>query len=780
MISADKKTDVTASFVAAEAPLRFPDVVSATRMHVPQGATEIPAATEQHLRNYAVAVRALGTVAAIAVNALEADVARILHEAAPGLEAHVLPVPCWGAFVPALNALLGFAQQRGRKHILFHSLEVHCTPPILQHLLAHHTKHTLVVGAAMDGHVFVEGERPLDGRSAPWNTLCVWAVRKLSLTGFLCIADGLKTCSSPHEELQDKRGDDKRASPMGSAGWWTASSAGIAAAPLVRHESPDGQVPAGVEEVTAIALLQHLLGADDARAILLRLPAELEKQLCWKTSWAGDAAREKWHEYKMSSKISRPAAQLDQLFHKQRGAGKSLASMLFVGGSMLSTPAPVQDVAEKPSRSHQFGTVMHHGASIRPPPQVESICMACIFLFCANFTAILAAAFRELNTSGLQAGAGWGTTVLGLLIGGVYMPMPLSLFLTRIATWRGDHIAGLVLFASCFLISHMAVFLFELCGLQQQRMFVLLASRLVQGLGSGVGFQARFMLASLSTADNHMEVEGRSALAADIGLGFGALLPAALAALAGADELLTDAPEVLSSAVFALLSLVLLLWIALVFPRRLHVLPEQVRWGGPRARGSGCNVPAMTALRRLAWVSGTGRVFVQSAILPVAALSLRDAAFIGYFRQTITVAALCLLPVPFEAVASRVCCTCAARPGSRGGRGQIISGAAGAVMLLVVMAWPHTNAMSDWFTLVTRVSALTAVMIVQAVAVPFNKARLYQLDDAERSQVLLAWMQAYGGRLLGPIVAIAMYSSMGYWPVLATLCVMTAIVVVTA
>lgn len=561
---------------------------------------------------------------------------------------------------------------------------------------------------------------------------------------------------------------------MGSAGWWTASSAGLATAPFLRQTTPDSQVPAGVEEVTAVALLQHLLGADNARALLLRLPAELEKQLCWKTSWAGDEARQKWHEYKMKSKVSRPAAQLNHLFNKQRSVGAPFSRTLFGGG------VAADEDAEEPSSAHEFGIVVHHGPSIRPPPQVERVCMASIFLFCANFTVILAAAFRELNASGFQAGVGWGATVLGLLIGGVYVPMPLSLCLTRMATWRGDHIAGLVLFASCFLVSHTAVFFFELCGLQEHRLLVLLASRLVQGLGSGVGFQARFMLASLSTADNHMEVEGRSGLAANLGLGFGALLPAALAALAGADELLAEAPDMLTSAVFALMSLSLLVWITLVFPRCLHVLPEQVRLGEPRSRGSPRNMQSMTTLRRLAWISGTGRVFVQSAILPVAALSLRDAAFTGHFRQTITVAALCLLPVPFEAIASRVCCTCAARPSSRSGRGPILSGAAGAVMLLVAIALPRANADSDWYALVTRVCALMGVMIVQAVAVPLNKARLYQLDDTERSQVLLAWMQAYVGRLLGPLVAIGLYSLVGYWPVLLCLCITTTVVVVAA
>ena len=49
----------------------------------------------------------------------------------------------------------------------------------------------------------------------------------------------------------------------------------------------------GVEEVTAIALLQHLHGSDRARAVLLQLPDHLEAQMSWAANWGKDEARKK-------------------------------------------------------------------------------------------------------------------------------------------------------------------------------------------------------------------------------------------------------------------------------------------------------------------------------------------------------------------------------------------------------------------------------------------------------------------------------------------------------
>jgi hypothetical protein len=58
-------------------------------------------------------------------------------------------------------------------------------------LLSHLDESTLIVGPALEGHVFSEGEQGLRGRTCPWNTLALWSVRKLSVVGFPLMGDGL-------------------------------------------------------------------------------------------------------------------------------------------------------------------------------------------------------------------------------------------------------------------------------------------------------------------------------------------------------------------------------------------------------------------------------------------------------------------------------------------------------------------------------------------------------------------------------------------------------------
>ena len=95
--------------------------------------------------------------------------------------------------------------------------------------------------------------RELTGQTTPWNTLALWNVRKLVLTGFLAVADGVKI--------------------------------------------PD-RSDAGVEEVTCIATLQHLLSPDLAVAKVVRIPG-----LQWDTKNFEDEERRQWHERKMKSKV---------------------------------------------------------------------------------------------------------------------------------------------------------------------------------------------------------------------------------------------------------------------------------------------------------------------------------------------------------------------------------------------------------------------------------------------------------------------------------------------
>merc|ERR1711874_441830 len=103
----------------------------------------------------------------------------------------------------------------------------------------------------------------------------------------------------------------------------------------------------------------------------------------------------------------------------------------------------------------------------------------------------------------------------------------------------------------------------------------------------------------------------------------------------------------------------LFIWILLVFPRRLHRLPERVRFldnlGGNGDEGVQNSEAKLQGWRQRLWISGTMRVFVQSAAMMTLGMWMRDARLTGSFRQTKAIAALCLLPVPFEALASGMC-----------------------------------------------------------------------------------------------------------------------------
>ena len=87
----------------------------------------------------------------------------------------VIPVDPWGAFTPALNALAAHASKQGCGLALFASVETTFSSETVAALREQLLKHdALVVGAALPGHDFQEGRRPLGGRTAPWNTLALW------------------------------------------------------------------------------------------------------------------------------------------------------------------------------------------------------------------------------------------------------------------------------------------------------------------------------------------------------------------------------------------------------------------------------------------------------------------------------------------------------------------------------------------------------------------------------------------------------------------------------
>jgi len=243
-----------------------------------------------------------------------------------------------------------------------------------------------------------------------------------------------------------------------------------------------------------------------------------------------------------------------------------------------------------------------------------------------------------------------------------------------------------------------------------------------------------------------------------------------LSALAGSDELWAQGPEVPSSMLLIVMSLVLLLWTFLKFPRHLHILPASVREAAFVVTADKSSQEPK--LRWLGWISGTTRIFVQSAALPVVALTLSDAQLTGHFHQSMAVAALLLLPIPFQIATSRLCAS-PCLPQNERLRSCAMLTILFAASCIYFLGFPGSG---EWSIVFSRVLELLVLMIVLAVTVPRSVARLYQRRDGERSAVLLFWLQAYVGRLLGPVVAIALYTSMGYSTLLIVLCAGTAIV----
>ena len=229
-----------------------------------------------------------------------------------------------------------------------------------------------------------------------------------------------------------------------------------------------------------------------------------------------------------------------------------------------------------------------------------------------------------------------------------------------------------------------------------------------------------------------------------------------------------------------------MLWVGSVFPSRLVGLPEGVRYTDWTAKGRRRAKLAESdrKFRFTVWVSGTTRIFVQSAMVPVVALSMRDANWTGNYRQTLAVASMFLMPLPFEAIAGSVSCSCGPRQAQDGTTvSKIISGAIGGAALLVAGLQPKNIANDgdgELLTLLSRIFELGILMIALGMAAPFNAAKLYQQKDAEHSIVVLEWLKAYIGRLLGPFCAVLLYSFVGYGPVLAVLALATALVTLTA
>lgn len=182
---------------------------------------------------------------------------------------HVLPVTPWGKFVPGLNALVLHAKtQLNSDLIMFVSAEVELASTTVRTLCQNviDNENVIVAGAALNGHQYLADQFdtdgsphqkivPLTGRTTPWNTLCVWNLEMLSMTGFSLISD------------------------LGKS--------------------------AGVEECVAIAMLQKLFPKSEARLVKIH-------GIEWEEKFQ-DEERQKWHNEKMKSKVERPKNQLERL-----------------------------------------------------------------------------------------------------------------------------------------------------------------------------------------------------------------------------------------------------------------------------------------------------------------------------------------------------------------------------------------------------------------------------------------------------------------------------------
>lgn len=177
-----------------------------------------------------------------------------------GEQLRIFHIHPWISFTQPLNMIVEKALSLHAHKLLFQSIEVTLEKKDIAVMLEHLEYDTLVVGAKLHPkHGSKKGKQPLNGWNTPWNTLALWDLQKLGLTGFLSISSG-----------------------------------------NIDH------IPGGVEEVVAISLLQYLKG-DTMEAKLIDLPT-----VHWDASWEC-ALRTKYHESKMASKAERAFRQLQVL-----------------------------------------------------------------------------------------------------------------------------------------------------------------------------------------------------------------------------------------------------------------------------------------------------------------------------------------------------------------------------------------------------------------------------------------------------------------------------------
>lgn len=114
----------------------------------------------------------------------------------------LIPISPWGSVTHALNVLVHHALKLfpSVPFLLFRSCEISIAPHVVHTLASVLQQHpyALVAGAALPGHqvpssILHSQQRtvnvPLNGDTVPWNTLALWRVEALRLTGFPMTAD---------------------------------------------------------------------------------------------------------------------------------------------------------------------------------------------------------------------------------------------------------------------------------------------------------------------------------------------------------------------------------------------------------------------------------------------------------------------------------------------------------------------------------------------------------------------------------------------------------------
>merc|ERR1712232_1222147 len=157
--------------------------------------------------------------------------------------------------------------------------------------------------------------------------------------------------------------------------------------------------------------------------------------------------------------------------------------------------------------------------------------------------------------------------------------MPLSLVFFR---WLGNVLgqrSGILFFAGTMVFTHVTMATVEAVAEKQDAVWTLMiAVRLLQGLSAAVLFQTRFILSQVSTQDKHVELQAKTFLVGNLGLGIGALLPYACALMGGLNDPTSRQPEIVSSVLFASAASILLVWTWFAFPASLYRLPYSARF----------------------------------------------------------------------------------------------------------------------------------------------------------------------------------------------------------